>query len=215
MSEAMTRRRFVRIGAVAAGTVVLGGGAAKVATYAPEPERPSWTMGDGEMKALVVYGTGTGCTAGIAEQIGRTLSEKGASVEVVSVEAAGGPAAYDTVVVGSGVRAGSWHAPVKTWVEANADALKSKPTAFFTCGLTLAQFPEKVDEVRAYTDPLIEATGVRPVDVGTFAGWNVPKEFSFVERTILRMMKAPQGDFRDMKLVAAWTVSVALKLQDA
>lgn len=215
MSEQMTRRRFLKVGVVATGTIVLGGSAMKAATYAPAPMRPSWTMGDGDMKALVVYGTGTGCTAGIAEQIGKTLAEKGATVEVISAEKAGDPAGYDAVLVGSGVRIGNWHAPAKSWVEANAGALKSLPVAFFTCGLTTVSGPEKADEVRAYTNALIEATGVKPVDIGVFAGWFEPKQFSFVERTVLKMMKAPQGDFRDMDAVAAWTDAVAPKLSAA
>lgn len=209
--EGMTRRGFLKVGAVAAGTVVVGGVAAKAATYAPEPERPSLRMGDGDMKALVVYGTKTGCTAGIAEQIGKTLAEQGFSAEVMAAEKAGKAADYDAVVVGSGIRAGQWHGEAKGWLEANAEALKGKPVALYSCCLSMSE-PGKEAEVVAYTDPIIEATGIRPVSVGAFAGWNEPKTFSFVERTILKLMKAPQGDFRDMAAVAAWTEGIAPKL---
>jgi len=162
-------------------------------------------------KVLVVYGTGTGCTAGIAERIGAKLTAMGATVEVVSAKIGPVVAGYDAVLVGSGVRAGSWHKPVKEWVAANADALKAVPVAFFTACLTMAD-AEKADEVRAYTDALIAETGVEPVDVGLFAGWNEPKEFPFVERTILKLMKAPTGDFRDWDAIDAWTTEVAGKL---
>lgn len=167
------------------------------------------------MKTLVVYATGTGCTAGIAEKIGERLAASGATVDVVRAQDAGVASDYDAVVLGSGVRAGQWHAPAKKWLEDNAGALKGMPVAFFTCGLTTASEPEKEDVVRAITDPLIESTGVTPVDVGVFAGWNEPKEFSFIERTILKVMKAPQGDFRDFEAIAAWTDSVAPKLGQA
>ena len=40
-------------------------------------------------KVLVVYGTSTGCTAGVAERIGKALADKGASVEVVSAKVDG------------------------------------------------------------------------------------------------------------------------------
>jgi menaquinone-dependent protoporphyrinogen IX oxidase len=76
-------------------------------------------------------------------------------------------------------------------------------------GLTLATEPSKTAEVRAYTDPLIAETGVTPVDVGTFAGANDPSKFSFLERTILGLMKAPQGDFRDGHAIQAWTAKTA------
>jgi menaquinone-dependent protoporphyrinogen oxidase len=164
------------------------------------------------MKVLVVHGTKSGCTAGIAEQVAKTLSEQGIRVDVASAESAGSAAEYDAVVVGSGVRVGTWHQSARTWVADNADALKSRPTAFFTCGLMITEGAEKVDEVRGYTDKVIEETGVIPVDIGLFAGWNEPKAFSFVERGVMKVMKAPQGDFRDMDAIAAWTESIAPRL---
>ncbi len=215
MGEGMTRRRFLALGVTAVGTVAAGGGLVTAATYAPEAPMESYSMGDGTMKALVVYGTKSGCTEGIAKKIGETLAAAGATVDVRPASEAGSPDGYDAVIVGSGVRAGTWHEAARTWVEANTSALKAVPVALFTCGLTTANAPEKVAEVRAYTDPLLEATGLEPVDVGVFAGWNEPKRFSFVERTIMKLMKAPEGDFRDFDAIAAWTDEVAGKLAAA
>lgn len=211
----MTRRRFVKVAGVATGTLVVGGGALKAATYAPEAQRPSMTFGDGEMTTLVVYGTKSGCTTDIAKKIGSTLAEKGMTADVVAAEDAPDPAPYDAIIVGSGVRVGSWHESAKTWVTQNAAALKASPVAFYTCGLTLANDPDKTDEVRAFTDTLIAESGVTPVDVGLFAGWNEPKHFSFVERTVMKLMKAPQGDFRDFDAVADWAAAVAPRLTSA
>lgn len=161
---------------------------------------------------LVVYGTKTGCTAGIAEKIGSTLAGAGATVDVRPVGDSPSAADYDAVVVGSGVRAGNWHGTVKKWVAANADALKARPVAFFTACLTMASEPEKAEEVRAYTDPLIAETGVTPIEIGLFAGMNEPKKFSLPERLILKAMKSPEGDFRDLEAVAEWTRGIAGKL---
>ncbi|MBN2846971.1 MAG: flavodoxin domain-containing protein [Coriobacteriia bacterium] len=163
-------------------------------------------------RVLVVYGTKTGCTAGIAEQIGATLAESGGTVDVRPVEDGPDAAAYDAVIVGSGVRAGNWHGAVKEWVAANAAALKARPTAFFTACLTMAQTPEKADEVRAYTDALMAETGVEPVGIGLFAGMNEPKRFSVPERLIMKMMKAPEGDFRDMDAVTEWARGMVERL---
>lgn len=163
-------------------------------------------------KVLVVYGTKTGCTAGVAERIGETLVRSGTTVDVRPVSDKPDPSVYDAVVVGSGVRMGQWHKAVSEWVGTSAAALKERPVAFFTACLTLAQEPEKTDEVRAYTDPLIGSSGVKPVDIGLFAGWYEPKRFSFLERTILKAMKAPEGDFRDMDAIAAWADGAAGKL---
>lgn len=162
-------------------------------------------------KALVVYATRSGCTTAIAEHIGATMVDKGIEVDVVPATEAPTPDGYDAVVVGSGVRAGNWHAPARAWVEANAEQLKATPIALFTCGLMI-QDPGKTDEVRAYTDPLIEHTGIQPVDIGLFAGWNNPEEFSLIERGVMKVMKAPEGDFRDLDEVGRWTEAVAPKL---
>ena len=172
------------------------------------------TMGDGTMKALVVYGTKSGCTTGVAEAIGNTLAEKGFSVDVMPAEKAGAAGGYDAVVVGSGVRAGNWHAGARTWVTENAEALKAMPVAFFTCGLTAAD-AEKADEMRVYTDPLIAESGVTPVDIGLFAGWNEPKKFSFVERSVMKLMKAPEGDFRDFDAIKSWAEKITPQLSAA
>jgi len=211
MAEDITRRRFLVLGGVAAGAVALGG-AGYAATWAPEYEQVRKTMGAGMSTALVVYGTTTGSTEGVAERIGKVLAARGVKADIVPAKDAPDPSPYDAVFVGSGVRLSNWHAPVKEWVTKYAPALKAKKVAFYTVGLTPATDPSKTDEVRAYTDPLIAETGVTPVDVGVFAGCNLPKKFSFVERTIMKMMKAPEGDFRDWGAIEAWAGSAADKL---
>lgn len=163
-------------------------------------------------KVLIVYGTGTGCTTGIAEKIAQSFMTQGAQVDIRPASDKPDPTGYDAVVVGSGVRAGQWHGAVRDWVSANAEVLKRTPVALFTVCLTMASNPEKSDEVRAYTDPLLAAAGLTPVDIGLFAGWNEPKAFSLPERLIMKIMKAPQGDFRDMEAVAAWTLTANSKL---
>lgn len=166
------------------------------------------------MRALVVYGTKSGCTAGIAERIGETLSANGFVVRVASAQEAGDAGDYDAVIVGSGVRAGQWHESAKAWMRKNADALKAMPVALYTCGLVITT-AGKTDEVRAYTDPIIEEIGVTPVDIGLFAGWNQPSEFSMLERGVMKIMKAPVGDFRDWNVIASWAETLTSKLSAA
>jgi menaquinone-dependent protoporphyrinogen oxidase len=163
-------------------------------------------------KVLVTYATKSGSASGIAGRIGETLAASGVAVDVKPVGDAPDASAYDAVVVGSGVRMSSWEEPAKRWVKANAGMLKGKPVAFFTVGLTLVTEPAKTAEVRSWTDPLIAESGVKPVDIGLFDGWFVPKRFSLLERTIMRAMKAPEGDHRDMRAVSEWATAVAPKL---
>jgi menaquinone-dependent protoporphyrinogen oxidase len=49
-------------------------------------------------------------------------------------------------------------------------------------------------------------------DHRTFAGRIDPDALSWVERTITRMVKAPDGDFRDWEAVRAWADEIATSL---
>jgi menaquinone-dependent protoporphyrinogen oxidase len=207
---AVSRRTFVRIGVVAGGTLAIGGGGSMVATWAPEPELARERMGKGMRKVLVAYQTKSGSVTDIAKTIALNLGE-GVTADVKPLADGPDPAGYDAVIVGSGVRAGNWHGTAKEWVKGHAEVLKGKPVAFFSVGMSMTD-PSKSAEVIAYTDPLIAETGVKPVDVGPFAGWFEPKRFSFLERTIMKAMKAPEGDHRDLQAVATWASAVAPKL---
>lgn len=211
MTQELTRRRFLAAG-IGSAVLMAVGATGYAATWAPAPESTHTTMGAGMSTALVVYGTGTGCTEEIAERVARVLADRGVKVELAPAATAPGPSGYDAVIVGSGIRAGGWHGPAKEWVAQNAGALASCNVAFFTVCLTLATDPTKTDEVRAYTDQLIAETGVKPLALGLFAGMNEPKRFSFVERTIMRMMKTPEGDFRDWPAIETWTRETASAL---
>jgi len=165
-------------------------------------------------KVLVAYWSGSGCTAGVAERIGETLTGAGMEVDVTPVDSNPTPAGYDAVVAGSGVRAGSWSPRAKKWVARNATALNAKPLAFFTVGTNPTHGgAEKFEEMRTYTDKLLAGTGVVPVDIGLFAGWFKPRKFNFLERTIMRIAKTPEGDHRDWNAIETWAASVAPKLR--
>ncbi len=164
------------------------------------------------MKILVVYATKTGCTEDYARRIGATLRDAGGDVRVIPVESAPPARGFDAVVVGSGVRAGKWHKPATDWVVANAAALSKMPVALFTCCLTMKDGRAKASEVLGYTAPMLKATGLTPRDIGLFAGWFEPGKFGFLEKTILKAMKTPQGDFRDLAQAAAWATDIAPRL---
>ena len=58
-----------------------------------------------------------------------------------------------------------------------------------------------------YLDPL--RLRVKPVSEGLFAGAYAPEKLGFVVRQIMRMIKAPPGDFRKWDEIEAWAVSLA------
>ncbi len=166
-------------------------------------------------KVLVCYFSGTGCTEDVAERIGETIACEGMQVDVRPMNSVRDLAAYDAIVAGSGIRAGAWAPASKRWLARNAQALRSKPLAMFSVGIALAHGPEKADEMAGYTAPLIAKTGLRPVDIGVFAGWFVLDKFTYIERKIMNLAKAPEGDHRDWAAIEGWARSVAPKLVSA
>lgn len=163
-------------------------------------------------KVLVCYATGTGCTKGVAERIGETLSREGLRVDVAPFDSNLSPAGYDAVVAGSGTRAGSWHPVAKKWMARNAPALKAKPLALFTVGIAMAHGAEKTAETLGVTDRLLDKTGLEPLDLGAFAGWYDPTKFNAIERKIMRIAKSPEGDFRDWESIENWATGIAPKI---
>lgn len=164
------------------------------------------------MKILVVYATRTGCTEDIARRIGGELRKLGGEVKVIPAASAPSPDGFDAVVAGSGVRAGKWHRAATAWVRKHAARIKSMPHAFFTVGLTMKYGQQKVPEVLKYTEPMIQELGLKPVGIGLFAGWFEPSKFPFMERLILKMMKAPVGDFRDFESIDDWVTAIGPRL---
>jgi menaquinone-dependent protoporphyrinogen oxidase len=155
-------------------------------------------------RLLVVYATGSGCTEGVARWIAEELEAHGVTTDVRAADDDPACAGYDAAIVGSGVRAGTWHKAAREWVVRNAGALRAMPIAFFTVGLKMAESEKNAPEVRGYTDALIRESGLSPVEIGLFAGWSQMKRFTLPERLVLKALRAPDGDFRDGIAVRAW-----------
>ena len=57
----------------------------------------------------------------------------------------------------------------------------------------------------AYLDPLLkEVPQVKPVRIGTFAGALRYRNLSSLEKMLMKLIGAPEGDFRDWNAIRAW-----------
>ncbi len=165
-------------------------------------------MTDSKRKVLVAYATRAGSTAGVAERVAEVLNRNGWTAQATEVKKVKDTTPYDAVVLGSSIRAGKLKPEVLKFLEKNEADLGAKPFAAFIVCLTMKDSGEKSRATAgAYLDPV--RLRIKPLSEGLFAGAIDPEKLGFVERTIMKAMKAQPGDFRKWNEVEAWAASLA------
>lgn len=163
------------------------------------------------MTILIAFATHSGATRTLAEQIADTLTAEGLVVELADVAADPDPAAYSATVIGSGIRIDAYERTFTRWADAHAEALASRPVALFSCSGS-ASDPAKHGHQKG-TDAFLEHSGLTPVAVQNFPGWVLMDRIPLHERIMLKTMRTPEGDFRDLDAVAAWARGIAPMLR--
>lgn len=169
-------------------------------------------------KILVTYASRLGSTAGVAEAIGKTLTESGAQVEVRRMEEVADLAPYDAVVAGSAIRGKKWLPEAMQFMQAHQAELRRKPFAAFLVCMTLAMSNgEKYrPHVATFLDPV--SALVRPVSQGLFAGvLDIGKISSFSDRLKFRISVLfgvwKEGDHRDWNAIREWAAGLGPQLR--
>jgi menaquinone-dependent protoporphyrinogen oxidase len=210
--QPVSRRRFLKTAGIAVGASALacGGGVALGSISPGVSFFESELEGNSNMtsKILVAYASKRGSTGGVAEAIAANLSVNGTVVEVSLIENVKDVSSYDAVVVGSAIRKGQWLSEAVEFVETNRSALNQVPTAFFTVCMTLADNETEAgyDRVMGFIDPVLQIH--QPDSIGLFAGKMDYSQLSFFERTIVKALKVPEGDFRNWDAINGWAESV-------
>lgn len=160
------------------------------------------------MNILVTAASKHGATAEIAAAIADTLRESGLEVSIQEPGDVASLEDHDAVVLGSGVYAGRWLEPARRFSERHHAALRARPVWLFSSGPIgepLAPAEEPADGLRLLTE--LHARQHR-----TFPGRVNTDDLGWVERTITRMVKAPDGDFRDWDAIRTWAGAIANEL---
>lgn len=164
-------------------------------------------------KILVTYASRAGSTAGVAEEIGRTLTAGGAQVDVLAMQDVKDLALYRAVVAGSAIQDGQWLPEAMEFVRMNQAALARRPFATFLVCMTLAMRNGENyrQHVATWLDPVREL--VQPVSTGLFAGaLDIKKVPSFADRLKFRLSVLfgvwSEGDHRDWEAVREWADSI-------
>ncbi len=157
------------------------------------------------MNVLIAVASKHGATADIADEIARVLTRTGITTETRSCDTVNSLDGFDAAIVGSAVYAGRWRPDAKAFVTNHAAELESIPVWLFSSG-PLGD-PPKPDDIPVEVDDLkalVNARGHR-----LFAGRLVADHLSLGEKAIVKVVKAPYGDFRPWDTIDAWAGHIA------
>jgi menaquinone-dependent protoporphyrinogen oxidase len=169
-------------------------------------------------KILVTSASRTGTTAGVADAIGKTLTDLGEVVDVLRMQDVADLSQYRAVVAGSAIQASKWLPEAMEFIKKHQQSLSQKPFASFLVCMTLAmpKAAEYRTTVASWLNPVNSM--VKPVSEGLFAGAlyikNIP---SFSDKLKFRLSVIfgvwKEGDHRDWKAISDWAKSLVPLLQ--
>ena len=170
-------------------------------------------------RILVTYATRAGSTAGVAEAIGKTLSESGTQVDVLPMQDVQDLSPYQAVIAGSAIQNKQWLPEALQFIQANRAALAQKPFAAFLVCMTLAMISSpqgrNAGQYRPFVSDFLQAVRalVIPVSEGLFAGAldirKVPSagdRFKFRLSVLLGVWS--EGDHRDWGAIRSWAATL-------
>ncbi len=160
-------------------------------------------------RILVTYASRAGSTREVAEAIGKTLSEGGTPVDVVSMDKVTDLTPYDAVVVGSAIRGSKWLPEAVEFIQRHRSALGGKRLAMFTVCITLAMKNGENyrSAVMGWVAPV--RAMVHPRSEGLFAGRLDFSKLPFNWDTLMLRVAVlfgvfPRGDHRDWTAIRSW-----------
>lgn len=166
-----------------------------------------------EKKILVAYASKHGATKAIAEKIADQLRSAGLNTDISNVKDAGNPGNYDALVLGSAVYIGGWRKEAVKFVEQHANSLTKLPVWIFSSGPTGEGDPIELLDGWMMPDklkPVFEQ--FKPREVVVFHGNVDIQKLNFLEKTLIKNVKAPAGDYRDWAAITNWAKSIAEQL---
>jgi menaquinone-dependent protoporphyrinogen oxidase len=169
----------------------------------PERER---TVG---LRALVAVSSKHGATDEIGRSITGIMQAHGIEVDVIEPERVTRVDVYDAVVIGSALYLGRWLSPARDLVQREADDLRGRQVWLFASG-----------PVTGVDDPADSAQGRHLLELiagrefRLFAGLLDHDRLGILERTIVRAIGSPWGDYRQWQEIEDWASSIAGSIRD-
>jgi menaquinone-dependent protoporphyrinogen oxidase len=165
-------------------------------------------------KILVGYASGFGTTKEIAEYVGKVLSEHDLEVELQALAEVKDISKYQGIVFGASIRAGNLLPAAMDFASRFKFALAKVPVAVFVVCLTMQEDTEENRAiVSCWLNPLREI--ITPFGEGLFAGRLIMKELPFAPGLLAKLIKEPEGDYRDWEKIKEWTEGLVPVLSGA
>ena len=121
---------------------------------------------------------------------------------------------YKAVVLGSGVYAGQWLKKAARFLKENEKTLSGQMLWIFSSGPTGQGDPAELLKgwrMPKSLQPI--ADRINPRGIAVFHGNINDDKLNFFEKRIVKMVKAPSGDFRDWNAITAWASVIAGELK--
>ncbi len=164
------------------------------------------------MNILVAVASKHGSTYEIAGAIVDEFLEAGIAAELREINQNPNLTGYDAAIIGSAVYMGRWLKEATAFLEDNREQLLSMPVWLFSSGPLGDDLDDLMeDEGEPYNlKELLAKVNARGHKV--FVGKLDTKDLGLGERLIIRLVKAPTGDFRNWEDVSDWANEIMLTL---
>ena len=169
-----------------------------------------------DTKVLVAYASKHGATAEIAEKMGQVLREADLAADVLPADRVTDLSPYTAVVLGSAMYIGRWRKEASNFLKDNEQALAERPLWIFSSGPTGEGDPVELSDGWIFPKGLQDiADRIKPREITIFHGNVDMDKLGFLEKRMIKGVKAPVGDFRDWEAIASWTQGIAEALEQA
>ncbi len=161
------------------------------------------------MSVAIVVDSKHGSTYEIAEHLSAALGASGIDASVFKPAEISSLRNHSAAIIGSGVYAGQWLPDARHFIEHHSDELRTMPVWLFSSGPIGELTPDRAirDETVQKLVQLVDAREHR-----IFSGKLDRATLSRSERLITRVVRAPEGDFRDFDDIALWAGEIAASL---
>ena len=157
------------------------------------------------MRVLVTVASRHGSTGEIGDAVAQVLEERGHEVARTLPAAVESLEGVDAVVLGSAIYMSQWLEAARDLVARLGSELRGLPVWMFSSGPVGSE--ERPAPATTRIHSLLEE--IEPLDYQVFSGAVDRSVLNLRERSIVRMVGAPEGDYRDWEAIRSWARAIA------